>query len=191
MAKKLTFDSERGVSLLEVLIAVLITGIIATAGFQFYSNVSHQGEVQIDVSEMQNLCRTSMYDIRKALRSAGYMVSGKAFEINGDSLAVYYSGTQPIDTTLYFIQEYSDSAYAMIADLPTGTSLYYLMKQINSNPPAIYTDFVSDISFTQIDPSNVLVSITTQVPRGDDTYATNGGFRKISLTERVNVRNVN
>jgi len=132
-----------------------------------------------------------MYDIRKSLRSAGYMISGKAFEINGDSLAVYYSGTNPVDTILYFIQEYSDSAYATIGDLPAGMSLYYLMKKIDSNPPSIYTDFVSDISFSQINPSNVLVSITTQVPRVDDTYANNGGFRKISLTERVNVRNVN
>ncbi len=182
----------RGFTLLEALIAVFISGLVIAASFQFFTKVSHQSEVQYDVSEMQNLCRISMSEIRKTLRSAGYMLAGHPpYEINGDSLSVYYAGTQPVDTTLYFLEEYPDSAYLSIPGLPSGMLLYDLMKQTNSDPPAICADFVSNMAFTQMDPSNILVSITTQVPRGDDTYSTNNGFRTFSLTERVNMRNVN
>lgn len=182
----------RGFTLLEALIALFIGGLVIGASFQFFTKVSHQSEVQYDVSEMQNLCRISMSEIRKTLRSAGYMLAGHPpYEINGDSLSVYYAGTQPVDTTLYFLEEYSDSVYQSIPGLPSGMILYYLMKQTNSDPSSVCVDFVSKMNFTQIDTSNILVSITTQVPRGDDTYSKNDGFRTFSLTERVNMRNVN
>ncbi|UCC43713.1 MAG: prepilin-type N-terminal cleavage/methylation domain-containing protein [Candidatus Zixiibacteriota bacterium] len=190
MIPKNTRSNSHGFTLIEVVIALFITSVIALAGFQFFTKVSHQSEVQYDVSEMQNLCRISLYDIRKTLRSAGYMVAGPPYEINGDSLIVYYSATQPIDTTTYFLQEYPDSVYEAVPGLPAGLKLHYLMKGVNSAPPTIYADFISGMSFTEIDSTNVLVSITSRVPRGDDTYSDNQGFRAFTLTDRVNVRNV-
>lgn len=191
MLTKSKIRNNRGFTLLEVLIAVFITGIISTAAFQFYSKAGHQSEVQYDISEMRQLCRSCIFDIRKTLRSAGYMIPGHVpFEIKGDSLAVYFSDTQPVDTTLYFLQEISDSAYQKIPGLVTGMKLYFLMKQLNSNPPVIYADFITNASYTLMDKSNILVSLTTQVPRGDDTYQTNGGFRQFTISERVNIRNV-
>lgn len=191
MLTKSKIRNNRGFTLLEVLIAVFITGIISTAAFQFYSKAGHQSEVQYDISEMRQLCRSCIFDIRKTLRSAGYMIPGHVpFEIKGDSLAVYFSDTQPVDTTLYFLQEISDSAYQKVPGLVTGMKLYFLMKQINSNPPVIYADFITNASYTLMDKSNILVSLTTQVPRGDDTYQTNGGFRQFTISERVNIRNV-
>ena len=127
---KLHIKNARGFTLIEVLIAALITGIIATASFQFYAKVGHQSEVQYDVSEMQNICRICIYDIRKTLRSAGYMVGTHApYEINNDTLSVYYSDTQPVDTTLFFLQEFSAPDYAAVPGLPSGMKLYYLMKK--------------------------------------------------------------
>lgn len=191
MLTKSKIRNNRGFTLLEVLIAVFITGIISTAAFQFYSKAGHQSEVQYDISEMRQLCRSCIFDIRKTLRSAGYMIPGHVpFEIKGDSLAVYFSDTQPVDTTLYFLQEISDSAYQKVPGLVTGMKLYFLMKQLNSNPPVIYADFITNASYTLMDKSNILVSLTTQVPRGDDTYQTNGGFRQFTISERVNIRNV-
>lgn len=192
MLTKSKIRNNSGFTLLEVLIAVFITGIISSAAFQFYSKAGHQSEVQFDISEMRHLCRSCIYDIRKTLRSAGYMISGHpAFEIKGDSLAVYYSDTQPVDTTIYFLQEFSASDYLKVPGLANGMQLYYLMKQINSDAPVIYADFITDVSFTLMDPANMLVSMTTQVPRGDDTYQANSGFRKFTISERVNIRNIN
>lgn len=184
--------NNHGFTLVEVLIAVFITGILATASFQFYSKTGHQSEVQYDVSEMRHLCRASIFDIRKTLRSAGYMLTGHApFEIKGDSLLVYYSDTQPVDTIIYFLQEFSDTAYAKVPGLVAGMKLYNLMKQLNNGQPVIFADYITEVNFSLMDPSNVLVSLTTQVPRGDDTYQSNYGFRKFTISERVNIRNVN
>jgi len=191
MEKMTQGNNSRGFTLLEVLIALALVGIISLASYKFLVQVSHQSEVQYDISEMQNLCRTSMSDIRKTVRSAGYMVSGAPIEINGDSLSVYYSDTQPVDTTIYFLREYTDFAYSKVPTRPDGMQLYYLVKQVNSAPASVYADFVTDLSFKQVSPSTILISITTQVPREDDTYSGNEGFRTFSLVERVNVRNAN
>lgn len=180
-----------GLTLIEVLIALLLTGILATAAFKFFTNISHQAGVQLDISEMQTLCRASMEDIRKSVRSAGYMVAGPAYEIHGCSLLVFYSVTQPVDTTAYFLTEFSDAEYQSVPGLSSSLKVYKLMKQINSEDPSVYADYITDMSFKQIDPSNLLISITTQVPREDFTYANNEGFRTYTLTERVNLRNVN
>lgn len=191
MTNKFSVNGNRGFTLLEILIALALAGTITLASYKFFVQVSHQSEVQYDISEMQNLCRTSMTDIRKTVRSAGYMVSGAPFEINGDTLSVYYSGTQPVDTTIYFLREYTDFAYSKVPGRPADMALFNLMKQTNGAPAAVYANFITDLSFRQIDPSTILISITTQVPREDDTFDGNEGFRTFSLTERVNIRNAN
>ena len=180
-----------GLTLIEVMIALLLTGILATAAFKFFTQVSHQAGVQLDISEMQTLCRASMEDIRKTVRSAGYMVDGPAYEIHACSLRVFYSATKPVDTTLYYLREYTDSEYQSIPGMAADLHVFKLMKQVNSEDPAIYADYITDMSFKQIDAANLLISITTQVPREDFTYANNEGFRTYTLTERVNVRSMN
>jgi hypothetical protein len=178
-------------TLLEILIALLLTGILATACFKFFTHVSHQAGVQLDISEMQTLCRASMEDIRKTVRSAGYMIEGPAYEIQGCSLLVFYSVTQPVDTTSYFLTEFTDEEYQRVPGLDGNLQVYKLMKQVNSEDPSVYADFITDMSFRQLSPSSILISITTQVPREDYTYANNEGFRTYTLTERVHVRNAN
>lgn len=184
-------NNSRGFTLLEILISIAISSVIIIAGFQFFTKISHQAEVQYDISEMHNIYRICMSDIGKTLRSAGYMVNGPPFEINADTLAVFCSVTQPVDTTMFFLTEYHDTAYQQVPGLPSTMKLYYLMKKVNSDTASVYADFITNLSFTDIDSSNVLISITAQVPRGDDTYTKNDGFRTFSLTERVNIRNKN
>ncbi|MCH9032662.1 MAG: prepilin-type N-terminal cleavage/methylation domain-containing protein [candidate division Zixibacteria bacterium] len=180
----------RGLSLLELLIAALITGIMATAAFSFYSKMHIQSETQYEISECQLMCRTSLSDIRKTLRMAGYKIATPPFyEINGDSLSIYFSDTQPVDTIIYFLREFSVSDYQKYPGLPPGTKMHRLMKQINSAPPSIFTDFIEEISFTAVDAANVDISITAHASRSDDSYKINGGYHIYTLSERVNIRN--
>lgn len=181
----------RGISILEILIAGLITGILATATFSFYVSMQQQTESQYELSELQNTCRTSLWDMKKNLRLAGFKIAGHpAFEISGDTLAVYYSNTQPVDSIIYYLSEYADWEYLMVPNLPDGKKLYNLMKKVNSEIPAIYSEFVTGIVFNEIDSANVIITITAQVSKQDETYQPNGGFREFSLAERIHIRNI-
>ena len=184
-------SGSRGFSILEVLIAALITGILATATLQFYSTMHNQAENQYDVSEAQHQCRASLFDIVKTLRMAGFKLDGhQPYEINGDTLAVYFSETQPVDTVMYYLEEFSDWEYHHLGISPEKTTLRRLMKKRNSAMPGAFADYITSIKYGLVDSANVVIAITAQTPRPDDTYAPNGGFRTFSLAERVNIRNL-
>jgi prepilin-type N-terminal cleavage/methylation domain-containing protein len=181
----------RGFTILEVLIAALITGILATASFRFYSSMHNQAETQYDVSEVQHQCRASMNELKRTLRQAGFKLIGHtAFEVYDDSLAVYFSETKPVDTVVYYLQEFADHEYYLVPGLGDGQKLYHLMKRRNSLTPEVYTDFIQSIDYQQPDSRTVQITITAQVMRADDTYSENNGFRTWSLQEQVALRNI-
>ena len=184
-------NNQAGFSILEVLIAAIITGIIATSAFSFYIKMSEQAEHQFNVSEMHQLCRTSLYDIRKTLMQAGFKLTAHpAYEVKGDTLAVYYSDTQPVDTILYYLEEYTDAEYAAIADLPQSHQLFKLYKKVNSDAPALFADYIVDIIYNQVDAANMIVSISVHSLLKDDSYQPNDGFRTFRVSERINIRNI-
>ena len=181
----------RGFTILEVIIAGLITGILATASFRFYSSMHNQTETQYEVSEVQHQCRASVNDIKKTLRQAGFkLTTHPDFEIYGDTLAVYFSETQPVDTVLYYLEEFNDYEYYKVPDLPEGQQLFKLMKRTNSSVAEIYTDFIRDINFRLIDSRTMQITVTAQVTKRDDTFEENEGFRNWTLDEHVSLRNV-
>ena len=180
-----------GFSILEVLIAALITGILAASTFQFYTSMHGQSEIQYDVSETQHLCRASLHDIKKNLRMAGYKITGHpSFEISGDSLSIYYSDANPVDTVTYYLEEFSTSDYYRVKPYVEGMVLYKLMRRVNSESPAICTDFIQSIRFVQLNARTISISVTAQSSKMDDTYQLNNGFRTYSMSERVTMRNV-
>ena len=191
MKKTRITNCRNGFSILEVLIAAVITAIIAASGFQFYTKMHGQSETQDNVSEMQQLARSSLYDMRKSLLQAGFKLSGHIpYKIAGDTLAVYYSVTLPVDTIQYYLAEFTPAEYANVANQPSGTKLYNLVKKVNSGTADIFADFITDINYNQIDAANIVITINVQASRSDDDYALNGGFRIYSISERINVRNV-
>lgn len=181
----------RGFTILEVLIAALITGILATASFRFYTTMHNSTETQYEVSELQHQCRASVHEIKKTLRLAGFKLVGHpAIEISADTLSIYFSETQPVDTIRYYLQEFSHYDYYRVPNLPEGTELFKLVKQRNNQAPEAYTDFIRKIGFQQIDSKTMQITIVAQVAKQDDTFDKNGGFRTWTLEEQVSLRNV-
>lgn len=177
---------------MEVLIAALLTGVMTAAAFRVYVHLHEQSEVQIDVTETQLICKNSLYDIKKTIRMAGYMLTGHPpYEINGDSLAVYLSRTQPVDTVLYYLEEFTDEEYAAVPDLPSGRKLWKLMKRVNSNPANMFADFLTNINYNVIDSANVVVWVQAQTPRKDHSFNQANGYRTFAVSERVKIRNLN
>ena len=181
---------QKGVSVVEMLIATLITGIVTTAAFQFLVTMQNQSSVQQDRSEAQLQCRNSLMELKKSLRMAGYKISGHAaYEVNGDTLAVYMSASQPVDTVLYYLGEFSEAEYARLPNLPEGRQLYRLMKRTNSAKPDVFSDFVLNVQYDVTDPTNLVVRLTTQTQHSDDDYPFFNGYRSFSQSERVKIRN--
>src|SRR3990172_7345534 len=150
MKKTKITNCQSGFSILEVLIAALITAILAASGFQFYTKMHGQSETQYNVSEMQQLARSSLYDMRKSLLQAGFKLSAHdPYKISGDTLAVYYSVTQPVDTIQYYLVEFTLAEYANVPDRTSSTRIYKLVKKVNSGDAAIFADYVTDIDFKQ------------------------------------------
>lgn len=183
--------NSRGFTVLEVMIAALITGILATASFRFYTSMHTQTETQQEVSDVQHLCRSSIHEIKKTLRLAGFkLTTHDALRINGDSLAIYYSDTQPVDTVLYFLEEFTDYEYWKVPNLPDGQQLYKLMKKVNSDDAVICTDFIREIDYQMVDSKTMQITVLAQVSKQDDTFDENGGFRTWTLEEHVTLRNL-
>lgn len=179
-----------GYTIIELLIAAVITAIITAASFGFYTSMHRQSEVQIDVSEIQHICRASLFDIRKTLHMAGNRLGSSQvpYRINGDTLSVFFSETKAVDTVSYFLTEFTTSDYAKVPNLPAGQKIYRLMKKRNSADPAVFADFVNDVNFVVIDATSMAVTITAQSSSQDPTILTNNGYRTFSLGERVNLR---
>jgi hypothetical protein len=176
---------------MELLIALFMTGVLTTAALSFYVAMHQQTETQYEISETQSLCRTSLYEIKKTVRMAGCQLTDHApYEINGDSLTVYFCDTQPVDTILYFLEEFSESEYASIPQLPDGKKLFKLMKQVNSGAPTVYADFITNIGFALVGSTSMSITITAQTSRPDETYNANDGYRTFTVSTLVNMRNL-
>ena len=195
--KKILIDtrrlrSERGLSLIELLIAALLTGILTSAAFQFYASMNIQAETQFDKSEIQHICRVSLAEMKKTLRMAGYKLDDTIapYVISGDSLIIYYNGVQPIDTITYALTEFTSFEYDQGAGRPAGVKLYNMTKQTNAGASEAFADYITQLVFTQVDSANVDITIEAQSQRFDEAYTLNEGFHTYTMTERVNVRNL-
>lgn len=186
-----TIRQSAGFTITELLIAALITVTVSTAGLQFYTNMHGLALSQMDISELQHLARSSIEEISRSFRMAGFLVptGHPPYEISGDTLAIYWRNTQPVDTVLYFLEEFTSDEYALAPNLPTGQKLYKLMKRINSGPAVIYTDYVSAINYVPAGIKSLAVTVTIHAGRRDHAYTLNDGFRKYTFGKTMEMRN--
>lgn len=187
---KRALSNGRGVTIVELLIAALIFGIVTTAGFTFYSRMHLAAMAQDTVSELQHQGRNTLRDMRKTVRQAGFNLVGQApYQIKGDTLAVSYSMTKPVDTVMYFKTEFSSSEYSKMINQPTDKKLYRLMKQVNSSAATLYADYVNAFNVIKVDSKTLVMTITVQSDRPDEKYTQNNGYRTYTQGERVSMRN--
>ncbi len=87
--------SDRGMTLIEVLIALLMTGILTAAMFRVYVNQHHAWMIQDRVIEMQQNARAAADELSRQLRMAGYELPNnlapiEAYNTNPDTIAIHY-----------------------------------------------------------------------------------------------------
>ena len=184
--------NNRGYTLLEVMISLFLTGLIATAGFKFYSGFHNHALAQQAIGDMQLESRNVLQEMVKQVRNAGYKTGSHApFAINGDSLYVFTGDGGLIDTLLFYLEDYADeSELAGLSTVPARLWPRKLMIQHNSEAPNLYADAIAGVSFTVPSSNILLITLETQTVQADEQYAFNDGVRTCRCTERVVLRNV-
>ncbi|MCP4633416.1 MAG: type II secretion system protein [candidate division Zixibacteria bacterium] len=93
------FKNQSGFSLIEILIATVLAGLISAAAFSLFDRVAKQWDVQSMVSDTQHNCRAGLADIIGNVRKAGAFLpesinSIAASNTDPDSITILYSGTE-------------------------------------------------------------------------------------------------
>ena len=88
--------SNRGISLLEALIALFLTGIVMTIVFSLYVSQHKNWNTQGEITEMQQNARASIDELTRQIRMAGHQlplgIDGiRAYNTNPDTIIVSYS----------------------------------------------------------------------------------------------------
>lgn len=178
-----------GLTLLEMLITVFLSGILMTAGLKFYSTMQSQTTSQMELSNVQSICRCSMDEIKSALRDAGFMLTTHdAYFINGDTLMVYYKNDSLVDTMGYFLAE--DQRDDDINGESAASPTYRLMKREINGRVSIYADNIIGISYREVSANRIEITITAQSELWDEAYNFNNGYRRYTLSEEVYLRNI-
>jgi prepilin-type N-terminal cleavage/methylation domain-containing protein len=181
----------QGYTLIELLIALIATGIIATAGFQFYVKMHNSTMAQEEISDMQQSSRASLERISKSIRMAGFKIgSHPAYRINGESLYVFASISQPVDTILYFLADYDNTELVGVDSLDASVRPRKLMIQVNSGAAEVFADNIHSMHFRVINPTTLYVALTVQPSKSDESFASNEGYRMYTANERVKMRNL-
>lgn len=182
-----TIKNKKGFTLIEVLIAGLMTGVIISGAFGFYVKMQDQTTVQMEMSNIQNIARASVEDISTTIRQAGYKLdSHDPYLINGDTLMVFFNIYNSVDTVIYFLAAQSGTS----DDDESRNATYYLMKGCSYGSTAIYADNIVSISYLDIEDNVIRITITAQALYPDDSYNFNDGYRRLTLSEEVCLRNI-
>ncbi len=93
--KSMKMRNNRGVSLVEVLIALFLTAVVTSAVFQTYITQHKNYLVQDDISEIQQNARASIDELTRQIRTAGYelplgMQFIEAANTNPDTITICY-----------------------------------------------------------------------------------------------------
>lgn len=181
--------SQSGFTLIEVLVAVFLSSVIAASGFEFYKTMHGSTITQEDITEMQQNARASMDEISRNARMAGYKIPAAhpPYKISGDTLVVYYSNANPVDTVRYYLTLRPGSE-----SFPEAWKPHRLMRRVNSTAETIFADDIRSVDFSLVDSSNIDITLVTQTSKSDVELESDDdpGFRSFTQSERVVMRNI-
>lgn len=166
---------QRGVSLVELLIAVTLTVLIGAVMLEFYISQHNQYLVQEDISDMQQNVRVAMDEITKNVRKAGYgLVGHPSIHVSTNRIRVYYQNGTQIDTLLYYISR-------------EDISHPHLMKKVGSGYAQVFAENIDSLIFNQSG-QLIYVRIVAREDKRDEDF---GGdqYRRRTYSSFVKVRN--
>jgi prepilin-type N-terminal cleavage/methylation domain-containing protein len=142
--------NQRGMTLLELLVALVISGIIVSAGYGIYL-VQHEGWIiQEQVTNMQQNARVAMQELESRIRMAGYGLPGGidpiyAKNTNPDTITVVFQNEINCEATIeqamsqpsaelscdgHDVSCFKDNTWAYIYDPSADTGEFFYITQV-------------------------------------------------------------
>lgn len=171
--------NERGVTLVELLIAAVLTVIVAGATMEFYLSQHKTWLVEAEIAEVQYNVRASLDEIAGALRMGGYQVPGHPpFAVGTDTLVIYYrnDATAEVDTMTYFVE----------SDANSQSNLY---KKPKNEDPQVLAENVESLALTKLGPNLIDISIIARTIKSDSVVVHGDGYRRRTFATQVRLRN--
>lgn len=103
---------QRGMTLVELLIACLLTFVVGGIALEFYASQHNQWLAQTDLSDMQQNVRALLDELTRNIRAAGYgIITGHPrILVNSNALTIYRKDSTKIDTIQYYVST-ADTAH--------------------------------------------------------------------------------
>jgi type IV pilus assembly protein PilW len=186
-------NKESGFTLVELLIAMAITGIVLGAAINTFIAQRRSYTLQEQVTAMTQGTRAAMEMVTREVRMAGYNPAGTNFDgITYDPTHVH------IRADLNGDGETADTDETIIYAYNTATQ--QLMRETNgSNQPI--ADHIQAFTFDYVDGAGtsttitanirqIRITITARTATPDPRYSANGGYRTYRLSSLVTPKNL-
>ena len=173
-------SNERGLTIVELLIGVLIAAIIAMATFEFYQAQHELYLAQADIVERQGNLRFALDDLKRQVRRTGYRVmGGTVMRVSPgyDTLEIFLGNDVDlnVDTVRYYVNRF---------DSPPS-----LIKQLNQTTPYVFAQGIDRAFFVPVGgtpPERLAVSLVS-VEQGQ--YENTALTTRRRVGETINLRN--
>jgi prepilin-type N-terminal cleavage/methylation domain-containing protein len=136
---KTQVTGQAGFSMVELLVALLMLGIVSTAAFNFYTQQHESMVQQVDVSDTQQGLRATMDEITRKIHLAGYRVFGgnAVMTLNDNTwLALRYHDGTAVRTQLFFPY------------INTATGRTDLMTMLDGESMQVFAEGIDSMRFT-------------------------------------------
>ena len=189
-----SLNTERGFSLIELMAAIAISGIVLGAITATFISQSRSYDTQEQINGMQQAARAAMDMITREVRMAGYNTNS-TLTFDG----ITYATTQiRVQANLNGDGDTGDTnediiyAYDAVNDVierTTGVTTETLVENIDAFTFQ-YLDEFGTATTTSAGIRQIQITITARTAKIDPNYPTNGGYRTYTLTSLITPRNL-
>jgi len=189
----------RGFTFIEVLIALTISAFVFAAVVNFFIGQQQHYNVRMQVAAMQENTRTGLDFMGRELSMAGYDPT----EAAGAGIMVANANTLQVTMDLNGNGTTADAdenvTYVLFnndGDQSLGRTVAGTTELVATNISALRFDYTladGTVTATPADPGQIRaidVTLTGRTAQPDPQYPTNGGYRDLTLTTRILLRNI-
>jgi len=189
-----SLNTEHGFSLIELITAIGISGIVLAAVTATFISQSRSYNAQEQINGMQQAARAAMDIITREVRMAGYNTNATlTFDgITYDTTQIRVQANLNGDGDTGDANEDIIYAFDSVDDVitrETGGSTETLVEDIDVFTFQ-YLDESGTATTTSANVRQIQITITSRTAKSDPNYPSNGGYRTFTLTSLITPRNL-